>query len=769
MSMNEYLQFKRRIEQRVETLEELIGALDRRGAIDEEILSRWRDQLKLVEASLQDTVVRVAVVGSVKSGKSTLINAILGNDLLRRGAGITTAFVTRIRTDGDVGGWVELKPWSQIREELNATVRSLPVLIDDRAMEDRSTSEVEPEFDLRSKDDRERLLALLHRVQTEWQQVKGRLHPDFLTLRGYLEGFGGLSSHMGDAVNRILFDAGSIHQHQRYVSHESQAVFVRDMEIHHPVPWLGERVEIADCQGSDSPNPLHLAHIQHYLLRSHFILYTIHSRTGLREADFKLLDFIKALRMDSQTFFVLNIDLDAHPDADDVERLRERAFEEIGWVLPNPRIFSFSGLYHLADQLGERAPTHDSRRVALWSLEAAMVEKSRTEFAAFQDELAMRIGFQRARVLMGTGLGRLTVVTAGMLDAVETQLRFFDSDLDSLKESTAVLVTKHKVFLDTLNTLRHAVFGLRDSLRHEVAHTVREALDPGRSLIIQQALDAVEHFDTGGYEQDLIDPKQLFGALHRFYLDFRHSLARFLVERVNLKLLEFARHQEEFLLERTRKSSRGFWSLFAGALDDYRREMAAFRIPIQAGVIPEPCELVFTEDRSIPTLDVLLDHQAVSRGLLLLKFGLGRIARLLLDLKSRMGHPGDFLSRDAQGVQTVREAVSLVKAETKSELLRAFAAYEAALVDHMLSLVDDATRALLDAFTSRISTARLDFAGLVRQGEAQGEERQGILELLTHAAEITQSMIEELEGLRCAVNLGWVPPQATASRGEAAP
>lgn len=765
MGMNEYVQFKRKIQERVETLEGLIADTERCEAVEGSATERWRGQLKLVDAALQDSVVRIAVVGSVKSGKSTLINALLGRDLLRRGAGITTAFITRIRTDGEMGGWVELKPWDQILEELNTAVRSLPILPGQEESVEASALDDAPDCDLRRKEDRDRLRSLLDRVQSEWQQSQGRVHPEFLTLRGYLDGFAGLSAHMGDSVNRILLDAHTLDQHQRYVSRESQAVYVRDMEIHHPVAWLGERVEIADCQGSDSPNPMHLASIQQYLLRCHLLLYVIHSRTGLREADFRLLDFIKTLRMDSQTFFVLNVDLDAHPDQADVEQIEQRTREELGWVVRSPRVFAFSGLYHLADQLGESLPPHDGRRLDLWSQAPSLVERSRAQFRSFQDELASRIGAQRARVLMGTGLGRLTVVAAGMLDTVHAQRRFLDRDLEALREATSILRSQHRAFLDTLHTLRHAIFGLRDSLRQEVAAAVAETFDPDRSGIIRETLDAVDRFDIPSrFDEGLSDPRQIFGALHGCYLELRHALARFLVERVNLRLLALAREQEELLHERLLKSARGFWSLFSGALEDYRREMAAFGIPVHADAKGEPCSLPLGGAQAMPTFEAFLDHQAMSRGLLLLKFSLGRFTRFLVDLKSRMGGPDGFLTRDVQGNRTLEEAVSLLRAEAKRELLRAFAAYESAFVgDHLFRLVDRATRSLLETFSTRLEMARLDFAGLLRHGEVEGERRAERIDVLERVARITEGMVEELEELRCAVNLEWVPPREMAS------
>ena len=50
-------------------------------------LNSWRRSLEAVSESLQDHTLRIAVVGPVKSGKSTFINAVQGRDLLKRGAG----------------------------------------------------------------------------------------------------------------------------------------------------------------------------------------------------------------------------------------------------------------------------------------------------------------------------------------------------------------------------------------------------------------------------------------------------------------------------------------------------------------------------------------------------------------------------------------------------------------------------------------------------------------------------------------------------------
>ncbi len=61
------------------------------------IRSDWEKTCHHISRSISGDRVRVAVVGSIKSGKSTFINAFLKGDYLKRGAGVVTSIVTRVR------------------------------------------------------------------------------------------------------------------------------------------------------------------------------------------------------------------------------------------------------------------------------------------------------------------------------------------------------------------------------------------------------------------------------------------------------------------------------------------------------------------------------------------------------------------------------------------------------------------------------------------------------------------------------------------------
>ena len=48
--------------------------------------SDWKTTCSNIHAQLSEDIVRVAVVGPIKSGKSTFINSVLKGDYLKRGA-----------------------------------------------------------------------------------------------------------------------------------------------------------------------------------------------------------------------------------------------------------------------------------------------------------------------------------------------------------------------------------------------------------------------------------------------------------------------------------------------------------------------------------------------------------------------------------------------------------------------------------------------------------------------------------------------------------
>ncbi len=759
--MNDYQAFKKGIEQRELTLRRAVENLAAEQLTDGHQTGLWRNHLDLVRHALQDPLVRIAVAGSVKSGKSTLINALLGGDLLKRGAGIVTSFITRIRCNAVRGGWVEFKSWDEIHQELSGAVAMLPLTEGDAV--------ASKTWDLRKSTHRESLLRKLKAVQAQLQHSRSALDAHFLLVHAYLEGFAGVRDLLQDQPRKLTFDEKTITRHQDFVGVESSAVYLKDVEIHYPAPWIGDAVEIADCQGSDSPNPLHFALLQQYLMKSHIIVYVVSSRTGLREADLKLLDLIKTLRMTPQTLFVLNVDLDTHHGLDDIQASVERFRKELGWTVPNPQVYAFSSLYHLLEALDPQPSSREALRLSMWREEAAHRLVHAPGFNDFKEELAERVGTQRSRVLFSTGLGRLAVVAETLGETCRTKKQLLGKDLHHLEQSARHLQRRQEELIGTLSTLENAIGGLRESLKNDLDNAIATFFDLSTGPVVQETLRLVDHYPVdSAFAKDLSDPRKVIRQLHAFYMEFRRSLSVFLVDRVNVETIRFAKDQESFLKRRIRESSQAFWSLFQSALEEYHRELQALGVAVrEPGLSPQQ---PWAEWKNItpPTFSGFVDENAVGRGLLLMKFGLGRLNRFLNTVKDRLGKKRLTKDADEQSGSFL-EAVETVKAEARAELVYAFRDYRQNFrYQYLHKLLDAALAHLLEDFQARARMAHMDFRHLLQQGKMEEDKRNRAAALLEETAALAENLLGEIEELRRALSLEWLAQAPEASLGEEA-
>jgi len=98
----------------LEINQQVIGVLDRVKLVSETSESSfddWRALCENIENQLADEMIRVAVIGTIKSGKSTLINSIFSGEFLKRGAGVVTSIVTKVRRGDNLRANLYFKSW----------------------------------------------------------------------------------------------------------------------------------------------------------------------------------------------------------------------------------------------------------------------------------------------------------------------------------------------------------------------------------------------------------------------------------------------------------------------------------------------------------------------------------------------------------------------------------------------------------------------------------------------------------------------------------
>jgi hypothetical protein len=247
-----------------ESLTAALSGLRERQDIDDSRFDDWHRTCGIVRQQIEEELVRVAVIGPIKSGKSTFVNSLFGGDYLKRGAGIITSIITRIRSGKKLKAILFFKSWNEVNTDIEQALDLLPT------WEKRADEEV---FDIRKENDRHSLVQAMDSLGDDTLIADGTRDATTVLLSLYLKGYDSVSTIISGDSTTAKLSGKRFAEHRSYVGEDALAVYLKDIELEISGGSIDRSVEIADCQGSDSPNPLHLAMIQDYLIRTHFIVY----------------------------------------------------------------------------------------------------------------------------------------------------------------------------------------------------------------------------------------------------------------------------------------------------------------------------------------------------------------------------------------------------------------------------------------------------------------------------------------------------------------
>ena len=86
----------------------------------------WQKTLSSIYQQMSEQIIRIAVVGTIKSGKSTFINSLFKGDYLKRGAGVVTSIITRVRNGKQLTAKLVFKSWDEINSEIDQALVLFP-------------------------------------------------------------------------------------------------------------------------------------------------------------------------------------------------------------------------------------------------------------------------------------------------------------------------------------------------------------------------------------------------------------------------------------------------------------------------------------------------------------------------------------------------------------------------------------------------------------------------------------------------------------------
>src|SRR5210317_1170432 len=86
----------------------------------------WEKTCQHLPRQLAEDIIRVAIVGPIKSGKSTFLNSIFKGEFVKRGAGVITSIVTRVRNGEHLRAKLFFKTWDEINAEMEQALVLFP-------------------------------------------------------------------------------------------------------------------------------------------------------------------------------------------------------------------------------------------------------------------------------------------------------------------------------------------------------------------------------------------------------------------------------------------------------------------------------------------------------------------------------------------------------------------------------------------------------------------------------------------------------------------
>ena len=613
-------------------------------------VEHWLKVLAQVQAHLAEDTCRLAVIGAVKSGKSTMINALVGQDLLRRGAGILTAMITRVQPGPQPQAVLQFKEWEEINGELR---RALGLLPNPRLLERAAP------LDLQEAADRELLAQVLAETQGVERWRNGSLDQNYILLRSYLEGYPllqGLSPGSG-----VLKLAGpDLARHRELVTREATAVYLKDVLLTIPFPWAAQGVELGDCQGSDSPIPQHLTQVLSYMLKSDLALYVISSRVGLRQADLQFLGELKRMGLAPHILALLNLDLGEHTSFQELIRVRDRVLQELSLWQPQVRLYAFSALKLLLDRRRQRGENPDPREtafLAVWATDPDAAGFSDKEAARFEADLQPLLQELGSRRLAGGSLAQVRMVARGMREQLQLSRDLWQKGLGAIQEIEARLEARRQPLQATMASLSQTLEGAGNRLKKELRRRVDHLLDWHAGPVAVALQEFIGKFQPQWEELTASGtPASFRPALYRMFQEFAKGLAQLLSSEVNIILVEFIRAQEEWLRQELSHLWTPLFLALQEALTLYYREIAELGLSaaaptLEVAAIPRPQGLEMPLLVLEPTPGWRFAREVWLRS------GLGFLGRTWEALKQRLGlgeekEPRRQLRRDLERALT---------------------------------------------------------------------------------------------------------------------
>jgi GTPase SAR1 family protein len=696
---------------------------------------------RTVEEQINENILSVAVVGTIKSGKSTFINALLEGDYLKRGAGVVTSIVTRIRKGPVLQANLIFKTWEDVNSDIEQAMVLFPSL--EYASDDGH-------FDIRREKDRNELREALNSLSANQLIFQDTRDMNSVLLSAYVKGYERVAGALSWETNTRQFKGPDFARHKDFVGDDSLAVYLRDLELQIPARQnLNDNIEIADCQGSDSPNPRHLAMIQDYLLKTHLIIYLLSSRTGVRQADIKFLSMIKKMGLMENILFVINCDFNEHESLDDLKALVEKTKEDISVIKPDPEIFTFSALFDLLRRLGSNISEKDRLKREQWEMEPELGKFSDRERERFETDFYKKLTRDRFNLLLKNHLERFAVMAGSLQDWIRINTDILSKNADDAVEVVEKITYEQEQMGQIKSMVRNTLDGTTQKIKQELATDINRFLDVHYGDIIRDIREFVRNYHVDLREKkDELEGMGLSATLYMIFQEFKNALDLFMAEKINPRLIHFAREEEKKINDLLNNVAGPYNAMVKDTISRYEETLKNVGVELTGHNFDY--EFSFSVDTtmkmtglSVPPLASSLQYTAKIRAEAVLRLGYYNFARLIKKLFKR-----SIQNKEEGEILALRDSIKRIKRETERSLVFHLGDYRENLkFQYIYKLVDVASNNLYDTLFDRFRIFTTDISEMMEMIDNEHKVKKKAIDGLANIDHSLQKITHQIEEL----------------------
>ena len=683
----------------------------------------WETTCQGLPIQISEDLIRVAVVGPIKSGKSTFLNSMLKGDYLKRGAGVVTSIVTRVRSGDRLRAHLFFKTWEEVNLEMEQALVLFPS--QDRHKNNRK-------FDIRHEAERRHIQTALKSLSSEQLISQDTRNLNNVLLTSYIKGFDNVFDIISSDDTTLNYAEDNFAEHKRFVGDEELAVYLKDVQLEIPTQGLDGNIEIADCQGSDSSNPMHLAMIQDYLLRTHLIVYVISSRTGLRQADIRFLSIIKKMGILDNILFVINCDFSEHESIKELQALVDKVQEELNLIKPDPEVYTFSALFNLFSSPLINLSEKDQLRMLQWKTEEELTDFSISETEQFESAFSLKLSTRRDAILLKNHLERLSVILSGIENWIGINQDMLARDSQSAQELIEKL-NNHQERVDQMKTVvKTTITGAVTKIKKKLTADVNRFFDVHSGEIIKKIFEYIKNYQ--GLTKSIEGKSDLTGVSRSMYLgyqDFKQSLDKFITEDINPEVIRFVKLQEKEIGKYFDMIIKPYSAMLSDTYEEYFRLMKKLGVSLNteeqpAIALPDMEAQMQRTGLNPPKLVTTMNYSAKIKTAAILRLGVYSLQRNLKKLLKKPASKRDEVIRRALSGGTQQ-----MKRETLKSIVEQLKDYRENLkFAFLLKLVENSADNLSDVMLDRFQLFFTDLAAVADRLDSTKADKQRTSQIL---------------------------------------